>query len=192
MSTILDDLPGVICLVDDILVFRACQEEHYQRLQAVLQRLASAGLTLDGEKCLFSVSQLRFCGYLIGKDGIRPDPAKVTALTEMPACNDVHDIRRFLGLANQLGRFSPYLASLSQPLRDLLVKTNSCCWTESHQTAFDRIKAEALSYRVQRGSSCCSLSHLLLLTSPNTTWFQKWDQSRTQQPTSAGALLSEL
>ena len=32
---------------------------------------------------------------------------------------------------------------------------------------------EALSYRVQRGSFCCSLSHLLLLTSPNTTWCQK-------------------
>ena len=28
---------------------------------------------------------------------------------------------------------------------------------------------EALSYRMQRGSSCCSLSHRLLLTSPNTT-----------------------
>ena len=28
MSTILDGLPGVICLVDDILVFGACQEEH--------------------------------------------------------------------------------------------------------------------------------------------------------------------
>ena len=85
MSTILDGLPGVICLVDDILVFGACQEEHDQRLQAVLQRLASAGLTLNGEKGLFSVSQLCFCGYLIGKDGIRPDPANVTALTEMPS-----------------------------------------------------------------------------------------------------------
>ena len=74
MLTILDGLPGVICLVDDILVSGACQEEHDERLQAVLQRLASAGLTLNGEKCLFSVSQLCFCGYLIGKDGIRPDP----------------------------------------------------------------------------------------------------------------------
>ena len=88
MSTILDGLPGIICLVDDILVFGACQEEHDQRLQAVLQRLASAGLTLNGEKCLFSVRQLCFCGYLIGKDGIRPDPAKVTALTEMPHRSD--------------------------------------------------------------------------------------------------------
>ena len=148
MSTILDGLPAVICLVDDILVFGACQEEHGQRLQAVLLRLASAGLTLNGEKCLFSVSQLCFCGYLIGKDGIRPDPAKVTAQTEMPACKDVHDVRRFLGLANQLGRFSPSLASLSQPLRDLLVKRNSWCWTESHQTAFNRIKAELSSQPV--------------------------------------------
>ena len=100
MSTILDGLPGVICPVNDILVFGACQEKHDQRLQEVLQRLTSAGLTLNGEKCLFSVSQLHFCGYLIGKDGIRPDPAKVTALTEMPACKDVHNVRRFLGLAN--------------------------------------------------------------------------------------------
>ena len=71
MSTILDGLPGVICLVDGILVFGACQEEHDQRLQAVLQRLASAGLTLNGEKCLFSVSQLYFCGYLMGKDSYK-------------------------------------------------------------------------------------------------------------------------
>ena len=85
---------------------------------------------------------------MIGKDGIRPDPAKVTHLTEMPACKDVHDVRRFLGLANQLGTFSPNLASLSQPLRDLLVKRNSWCWTESHQTAFDRIKAELSSQPV--------------------------------------------
>ena len=94
------------------------------------------------------MSQLCFCGYLIGKDGIRPDPAKVTTLTEMPACKDVHDVRRFLGLANQLGRFSPNLASLSQPLRDLLVKRNSWCWIESHQTAFDIIKAELSSQPV--------------------------------------------
>ena len=87
---------------------------------------------------------------LIGKDGIRPirHPAKVTAQTEMPACKDVHDVRPFLGLANQLGRFSTNLASLSQPLRDLLVKRNSWCWTESHQTAFDRIKAELSSQPV--------------------------------------------
>ena len=85
---------------------------------------------------------------MIGKDGIWPDLAKVTALTEMPACKDVHNVRRFLGLVNQLGRFLPNLASLSQPLRDLLVKRNSWCWTESHQTAFDRIKAELSSQPV--------------------------------------------
>ena len=122
MSTILDSLPGVICLVDDILVFGACQEEHDQRLQAVLQRLASAGLTLtlNGENCLFSVSQLRFCGYLIGKDDIRPDPAKVTALTEMPACKDVHDVQRFLDWRTSLADFH----LICPPFHNLFVT----CW----------------------------------------------------------------
>ena len=48
----------------------------------------------------------------------------------------------FLGMTNQFGRFSPNLATLSQPLRELLVKDNAWTWGTKHQTAFDQIKTE--------------------------------------------------
>ena len=43
MSHILSGLEGVICLVDDVLVFRHDKEEHDSRLMASLERIQAAG-----------------------------------------------------------------------------------------------------------------------------------------------------
>ena len=50
----------------------------------------------------------------------------------------------FLGMVNQMGKFSPNLAESTQPLRELLIKTNQWVWGEPQQRAFTRIK-EALT-----------------------------------------------
>ena len=49
-SQILEGLDGVECNIDDVLVHGATEEEHDQRLEAVLQRLADANVTLNAEK----------------------------------------------------------------------------------------------------------------------------------------------
>ena len=54
MSEILPGLEGVVCMVDDVLVHGRTQEEHDQRLDAVLARISNAGVTLNAEKCEFS------------------------------------------------------------------------------------------------------------------------------------------
>ena len=46
MMEILGDIPGVVCLVDDVLVTGTTQPEHDSRLKIVLTRLSKAGLTL--------------------------------------------------------------------------------------------------------------------------------------------------
>ena len=45
-------------------------------------------------------------------------------------------------MANQLGKFTPSLAGLTQPLRDLLHKSKSWMWGPPQSTAFERIKEE--------------------------------------------------
>ena len=57
MNDILSGLPGVLCHVDDILVFGGTPGEHDRRLQAVLERIKNAGVT---EKCQFSQTRIRF------------------------------------------------------------------------------------------------------------------------------------
>ena len=45
-----------------------------------------------------------------------------------------------MGTAQQMGKFTPNLANVSQPLRDLLSSKNQWMWTEIHTTAFEKIK----------------------------------------------------
>ena len=140
MSDLLSDLPGVLCMVDDILTFGATEEEEDRNLQSVLSRLAARGVTLNTDKCLFHQRRISFLGHLIDSDGIRPDPEKIRALQDLPVCKDVSAVRRLLGMATHLGKFIPDLSTITQPLRALLVKGTPWTWSESQQTAFDHLK----------------------------------------------------
>ena len=53
MDRLLEGLSGVLCLMDNVIVFGSSQEEHNTRLMATLERLEKAGVTLNSEKCEF-------------------------------------------------------------------------------------------------------------------------------------------
>ena len=142
MSQILAGLDGVLVLIDDILVFGKDQEEHDARLEAVLQRLKTANDTLNREKCEFSKPHITFLGHYIDKDGIRQDPEKTDAITKMKSPTSVPELRRFLGMANQLGKFSSNLAELTKPLRELLSKESTWVWNDAQEQAFSKVKEE--------------------------------------------------
>ena len=144
MTEALTGLTGTVCLMDDVLIYGATHKEHDERLRKVLERLTSLGITLNVEKCSFAQSSVKFFGHVIDADGIQPDLDKVTAITQFSKPTCVGDVRRFLGMVNQLSKFSPHLAELTQPMRELLVKDNMWVWGEPQQSSFDRVK-EALT-----------------------------------------------
>ena len=125
MTEALSGLSGTVCMMDDILVHGRSREEHDERLRQVLQRLSDLGMTLNLEKCKFAQTSVRFLGHVIDGSGIKPDPDKVKAIVQFATPTNVSDIRRFLGMVNQLSKFSPNLANMTQPLRELLVKENT-------------------------------------------------------------------
>jgi len=90
--------------MDDILIYGTTQEEHYKRLTRVLTCLQEVGLTLNREKCAFSQDRVSFLGHLIDQEGIRPDPGKVAAIRGVQMSSCISDIRRFLGMVNQMIR----------------------------------------------------------------------------------------
>ena len=49
MSRILEGLDGFVCQTDDVLVYGSSEEEHEGNLELVLQRVQSAGVTLNKE-----------------------------------------------------------------------------------------------------------------------------------------------
>ena len=84
MSAVVNGLQGVLCLIDDILIFGKNKEQHDQSLFAALKKLQE-GVTLNAEKCEFGCDQVTFLGHVISKNGVSPDSAKTAAIKEMEA-----------------------------------------------------------------------------------------------------------
>uniref|UniRef100_A0A8C7WMF3 Gypsy retrotransposon integrase-like protein 1 n=2 Tax=Oryzias sinensis TaxID=183150 RepID=A0A8C7WMF3_9TELE len=140
MSEVTNSLEGVVCHMDDVLVWGRTQEEHDTRLHVVLKRLQEAGISLNVEKCELSKQEVIFLGHVISANGISPDPSKTEAVKKMREPTNVSELRSFLGTVNQLGKFIPQLAERDKPLRDLLSKKIHWVWGIDQAQAFQDLK----------------------------------------------------
>ena len=71
--------------------------------------------------------------------GLEVDPAKVRAISEMPAPTDKLGVQRLLGLAQYLAKFLPHHSDITTPLRDLMQSNVLWVWNEAQQTAFEKL-----------------------------------------------------
>ena len=136
----LQGIPGARNISDDIIVFGADQASHDKSLEQTLERLESKGLTLNREKCVFSVSELVFFGFKISADGLAPDDKKVDAVRNARTPQNPAEVRSFLGLVNYCARFIPNFATLAEPLRQLTRSDTEWTWGKTQQDAFDRLR----------------------------------------------------
>jgi hypothetical protein len=139
MSKVLDGVDGVICHMDDVLVHSPDDQSHTKILTKVLDKLQAAGLTLN-EKCEFYKHSISFLGHVIDSTGIRPDPHKLSGIQNFPPPTNVTELQRFLGMVNQLTKFSRNLATQTLPLRQLLRKNMLWTWGPHQDEAFNKIK----------------------------------------------------
>ncbi|UYV68440.1 K02A2.6-like [Cordylochernes scorpioides] len=195
MSIILQGMDGVMCYLDDILIFASDSKTHDRILRLVLRKLKEAKVTLNKAKCVFGVPRINFLGYILDEDGIRPYPAKIEAVAKMPAPTDVHGVRRFIGMVNHLGRFVENLSEIVAPLNQLLVKGQDFVWDCSQERAFRKLK-ELLTTQpilaaydvrkptmVSSDASSYGLGAVLKQEGKNGIWRPVAYSSRTMTPT---------
>ncbi|XP_062713135.1 uncharacterized protein K02A2.6-like [Aedes albopictus] len=140
MAKMVAGLRGVEVFLDDILVHSKTLEEHNRILHMLFRRLREYGFHLRVEKCRFYQDQLKYLGHIISARGNQPDPAKIAAISEMPAPTDVSTLRSFLGAVNFYGKFVREMHQLRHPLDNLLKKDTKFVWNRECQHAFQNIK----------------------------------------------------
>lgn len=145
MSALLKDREGVVVVMDDILVFGATKAEHDNRLNAVLRTIKDSGLKLNRAKCHFGKPEIQYFGHIISAEGMRPDPAKVKAITNMSSPTNVEELRQVLGLINYVGKFLPGLSTTLHPITSLLRRESEWIWSDVQEQAFSAVKAMLVS-----------------------------------------------
>jgi hypothetical protein len=73
----LEGLEGAVNIMDDILVRGDDTDQHDRRLRQILVRLRSINLKLNKDKCKIRMTEIRYIGYVLGKEGLKPDSQKV-------------------------------------------------------------------------------------------------------------------
>jgi hypothetical protein len=122
MDKMLAGLPFATAYLDDIVVVSRSQDDHRRHLHAVFDRINEYGFRVRPVKCSFFQPSIKYLGFIVDKEGRRPDPQKVTAVTNMPAPTNITTLRSFLGLVNYYQSFVPNMRTIRQPLDDLLKK----------------------------------------------------------------------
>jgi hypothetical protein len=112
----------VIVYMDDILVYSQNEEEHVEHVKAVLARLRTHRLYVKLSKCEFHRPEVKFLGFVVGREGIRMDTDRIETIRDWPEPQSVKDIQMFLGFTGFFRRFVPSYSRVTAPLTEMLKK----------------------------------------------------------------------
>ena len=132
MSNLFRDLEFVREYIDDVLVTsNGTLQDHLDKVEQVLQRLQKAGLKVNAKKSKFCRIEVEYLGYLVTRDGIKPQPKKVQAIHNMATPRTKKELRSFLGLVNYYRDMALRRSHILAPLTKLTSKKVPFEWKES-------------------------------------------------------------
>ena len=129
-----------IVYLDDVLLLSRNFNEHMRHLQMVFDKFRQAKLRMNGKKCKFAVTQVKYLGHILSGSGVAVDPSKFDLITNWPTPKSAKQIKSFLGVANYYRRFVQSFAQRSAPLRELTAKDKPFVWGKEQQKSFDDLK----------------------------------------------------
>ena len=138
MEELFGDIAHV--LVDDILVSGKTRQEHDEKVIEVMRRARKNNLKLNVVKLMIGVQTVAYSGHLLTSEGLKPDPQKVKAITQMPSPLNKSQLKSFLGMINYLTKFLPKLSSESKSLRELLKDDVEFIWEAQQEECFKNLK----------------------------------------------------
>nr|CAD2201248.1 unnamed protein product [Meloidogyne enterolobii] len=133
--------------LDDVILGSIDEQEHLKDIENFLKILIKYNLKLKLEKCSFGKSEIKYLGFLISEEGIRPDPKNIAAVQKFEPPKTLTELRSFIGAVSYFRRFIRNFAQIMAKLHELTKSGESVDknWTEEHQKAFNTIKEKLIT-----------------------------------------------
>jgi hypothetical protein len=121
MSDLMATLEFVQTYLDDLLIItKGGLEDHLEKLSMVLTRLQEAGLRINANKSNFCTLETEYLGFILTRDGIKPQPNKVQAMLALAPPRNVKELRRFLGMVQYYKDLWARCSDMLAPLTSLV------------------------------------------------------------------------
>ncbi len=99
MLELMESLEYVRACLDDLLcISKLSHEDHLEKLEEVLRQLCNAGLKVNAAKSTFCALEIENLGYILTRDGIKPQSNKVQVILAIKSPTGVKQLRHFLGM----------------------------------------------------------------------------------------------
>ncbi|MFM8588489.1 MAG: RNase H-like domain-containing protein [Bacteroidota bacterium] len=155
MSELMATLEFVRTYLDDLLcITKGNLKDHLNKLRQVFNRLQDSGLKVNANKSNFCALETEYLGYILTRDGIKPQANKVQAILALKLPTNVKELRRFLGMVQYYRDLWAKRSEMLAPLTNLVgecgqtkitrskgTKKVPWHWDEVHQKAFETVKA---------------------------------------------------
>ena len=92
---------------------------HLVNLENIFIQVQAANMRLKLSKCHFAAAELPFLNHIVGRFGLKMDPAKVNKLKLIKFLVNKKQVRQFLGLAGFFRDFIKNFAEIAVPLSNL-------------------------------------------------------------------------
>ena len=99
VDDLLGDIEGVKTYINDILVLsKDFFTKHIEQMRIIFGRLRAASLKLNAPKCSFGLKEIPYLGYVITREGIKPDPKKLQGIMDLGRPTTTTEAQSLIGM----------------------------------------------------------------------------------------------
>ena len=84
VDDLIGDTKDAKTYINDILVLiKDCFTQHIEKLRIIFKRLRTSDLKLNAPKCSFGLKDIPYLGFVITREGIKPNPKKLQEIIDI-------------------------------------------------------------------------------------------------------------
>ncbi len=132
---LMESLEFVRAYMDDLLIItRGILDKHFPKMTTVPTRLCDARLKVNAAKSLFCAHKIEYLGFILTRDGIKPQPKKVQVILAPNPPNNIKELRHFLGMVQHYRDMWARHSEMLAPLTDLVGECKETKITRMNKT----------------------------------------------------------
>ena len=113
-------------------------EKHAYQLRIICGRLRAEGLKVNGPKCSFGLKDIPYLGYIITREGIKPDPNKDQGNMDLGRPPTTTEARALVGMVHYYRNMWTRLSHILDPLTEASSgpKGRKILWNDALESSF--------------------------------------------------------